>query len=709
MTPEELKRRRNIQLINNINLQNRRLRLQTVGVDGGGSGGSAPGIWTAFKETPLITARTNSDPNWKLTHFASQCFPMGHTDLLDPYLRIIVGAESDAVTGGVGESRDRSFIMRKLKTDGLLINEGWEIVRDGSNIPLPFLQRDSADTTSNESGQKYLGDVVDRGVGNDPRYIWYYSANRWSPSSSQYGVFWVGNNDLESPPGLVGTQIIPVSGASNNYFPRVIPPDHPGNPNPGKYTMLVSNVGSATGSRLFGVDVRTMDDYDGTGMAVIATDVLSNSTQDTRCILSSLWYEDNSWHCLMMTDLVQQFIAGSSGQLTTPYLGRTLKVWSSNDLINWTEGETIYTSSLDTCIAIDSWMGIMDHNGTKFTWIITFPWKSQTGGADGEPWANGILLAKMTNTPSGVIINTPSGREVYPEWISNGGIFRPDRPWLGPISPFDVLTQTPGTVVGSPTRAEYGAIKTGSGEVPRSVSSFTDDGGNTNLNLSGSLGTFTTGAQIRITGTALLDGVYTVLNAIANNDITINLVYNASNSFAGGLVSLETNNYCYRSGNIISDTKYFAFKIHFKRQILINAQYGLVSFTDDGGQGFYIRYENPRLEFSVSGAGGLKKVYRTGNLSLLASELDNASYFYAWFIFANGTLTIGGDYTQESAPVLDRNDIFTDILIPTTPILRIGYVPFDVNHFSAAGVKSCLWLNGQANATFEHLRDNDFI
>lgn len=80
----------------------------------------------------------------------------------------------------------------------------------------------------------------------------------------------------------------------------------------------------------------------------------------------------------------------------------------------------------------------------------------------------------------------------------------------------------------------------------RTISSFTNDNGYTNLNLSGNLGAFEELSYIIIegAGTSSLDGVYQVIDKISLSDLTISLAYNAANSLAGASINLYTNNYC---------------------------------------------------------------------------------------------------------------------------------------------------------------------
>jgi len=82
-------------------------------------------------------------------------------------------------------------------------------------------------------------------------------------------------------------------------------------------------------------------------------------------------------------------------------------------------------------------------------------------------------------------------------------------------------------------------------DTARTVSSFTDDNGYTNLNLSGSLGTFNELQSIQISGAASdeVNGVFQVLDKVSSSDITINLAYDAGYSFTGGSVILYYSNY----------------------------------------------------------------------------------------------------------------------------------------------------------------------
>lgn len=80
----------------------------------------------------------------------------------------------------------------------------------------------------------------------------------------------------------------------------------------------------------------------------------------------------------------------------------------------------------------------------------------------------------------------------------------------------------------------------------RTVSSFSDDNGYTNLNLSGAVkGTVFELDYIKITGAAdeALNGVWQITDVTSSSDITINLIYDSGYSFAGATVQYYYNNY----------------------------------------------------------------------------------------------------------------------------------------------------------------------
>ncbi len=82
-------------------------------------------------------------------------------------------------------------------------------------------------------------------------------------------------------------------------------------------------------------------------------------------------------------------------------------------------------------------------------------------------------------------------------------------------------------------------------DTSRTVSSYTDDNGYLNLNLSGSLGSFQELDFIKISGATSEEGngVFQVLDKYSNSDVTINLAYDSSYSFTGGTVQLFYSNY----------------------------------------------------------------------------------------------------------------------------------------------------------------------
>jgi hypothetical protein len=95
-------------------------------------------------------------------------------------------------------------------------------------------------------------------------------------------------------------------------------------------------------------------------------------------------------------------------------------------------------------------------------------------------------------------------------------------------------------------RLKSDIFPTNSVDTSRTVSSFGNDNGYVNLNLSGSLdsGPYPEPFEsIIISGTNDLDGVYQIVEVVSATSITINLVYDSTYSFSGGSVIRYYSNY----------------------------------------------------------------------------------------------------------------------------------------------------------------------
>lgn len=86
---------------------------------------------------------------------------------------------------------------------------------------------------------------------------------------------------------------------------------------------------------------------------------------------------------------------------------------------------------------------------------------------------------------------------------------------------------------------------TNSVDTGRTVSSFTNDVGLVNLNLSGSLGTFEELQFVKISDafSSEVNGIFQIIDKISSSDVTINLAYSAAYSFSGATVQLYYQNY----------------------------------------------------------------------------------------------------------------------------------------------------------------------
>jgi len=87
---------------------------------------------------------------------------------------------------------------------------------------------------------------------------------------------------------------------------------------------------------------------------------------------------------------------------------------------------------------------------------------------------------------------------------------------------------------------------TNSSDTARTVSSFTDAAGLTNLNLSGALkAAVNTLNYVQISGASddTLNGVFQITDAVSTSDVTINLPYDVANDFTGASVQFYYDNY----------------------------------------------------------------------------------------------------------------------------------------------------------------------
>lgn len=156
-------------------------------------------------------------------------------------------------------------------------------------------------------------------------------------------------------------------------------------------------------------------------------------------------------------------------------------------------------------------------------------------------------------------------------------------------------------------------------DTERTVSSFTDVNGYTNLNLSGALkGTVVDLDSVKISGAANddLNGVWQIIDAVSTSDVTINLAYDAAYSFSGATVQFYYNNYHIRVkvfGGLSSDHQYEYLKPY--REL---AELRLI--PDSDGQ----------VMFSINEI--LKALINTRNNLLLASLPCNIDFFTQFYI-----------------------------------------------------------------------------
>lgn len=155
-------------------------------------------------------------------------------------------------------------------------------------------------------------------------------------------------------------------------------------------------------------------------------------------------------------------------------------------------------------------------------------------------------------------------------------------------------------------------------DTSRTVSSFTDDNGYLNLNLSGSLGTFQELDFIKISGASSeeVNGTFQVFDKYSTSDITINLAYDASYSFSGGTVILVYNNY-----NVVVEVYCGLSPDHYWQSQKTFELAGTLNLIPDSDN---------NIEFSVSEI--VKGYIQTRNSATLGTLPNNLDFFTSFYI-----------------------------------------------------------------------------
>lgn len=188
---------------------------------------------------------------------------------------------------------------------------------------------------------------------------------------------------------------------------------------------------------------------------------------------------------------------------------------------------------------------------------------------------------------------------------------------------------------------ESNSFPTNSVSTARTVSSYSDDNGYVNLNLSGSLGTFEELSFIKITGTAELDGVYQILTKLSTSDVTINLAYSSAYSFASGTAKLYFSNYHILIevwAGITAGHTWESLKPYEKAATL-----KLIPAADN------------RVKFSINEI--LKSYINTVNNTLLASLPNNTDFWCNFYIKYAEAYDVSNGYT-----ITTHEDAFTSDL-----------------------------------------------
>lgn len=182
----------------------------------------------------------------------------------------------------------------------------------------------------------------------------------------------------------------------------------------------------------------------------------------------------------------------------------------------------------------------------------------------------------------------------------------------------------------------------------RTISSISDDNGYTNLNLSGSLGSFEDLAFIKISNApdSDFDGVYQILDKIATNDVTINLSFSAvtASGIVGASVQLYYNSY------VVNVRIYAGINsAHYWSDIKPYELADTMQLIPDS---------NNIVKFSVNEV--LKRFVETSNNLLQPSLPNNIDFWTQFYISIEESYDISDGYTIQTFSGGFTDDIFSD-------------------------------------------------
>lgn len=579
--------------------------------------------WYLYHDTPMIPRK--DDPGYKTSLITGQTFPIHlFTFNSTPYYWAWIQGAGHSYTLG---SDDRGYAMRKLKADGLPINQGWTYVDVGADgEPDIIMER------SGSSGNLTLGHVTDLGSGHNPRYLVYYGENYPTASNASQFCFARSNDFITWTNRSV---ILAGNKNTQNYFfssaTKVGGTTH--------FLLTGYNQSYPAGEgRLYTVDYFTSTND--TTLTLVKRDVLTGlgTGIDGLGSISDFWIDGGGRiNFVASVGHVGPYPGhtdntGTNIQTTANYRSAGVKKYSFASfsssppyLISFQDDGTLYKTNQKVDLYNLSHCPILtDTAGFQFTWIWHYRWRSQWNlPATAEEFVGGKMLTTKSSSTNAIAVTR--GTDVLPADIS--AFYRADQPTQGSVSPVEVLTGTAGTVVGSPSRIQMAGL------FPNSGANYVE----------------------------------------------------------------------FSAPSLITDTKYWAIKTAFYYVTSSTDQYGIVSWKDSTGTtGFEIRLFQTRIETTVYGSGGNKKVYRTASSigPTLAGGIDQTLYYNVGIIWANGTLSLCFDYLNNVSVTKITDNTFTDIAVPSVAKLRIGSVPNTTNPYTKYFVKDVIVWNGISNATF---------
>jgi hypothetical protein len=410
--------------------------------------------WYLYHATEMLTRREPFDLIGSPTNSRSctQMYVVGDDEDANYYYAYFV-TEGD-FDGGI----DRSVRMRKSKTDGLPITQGWAYEAfEANGDPTSFL--DQGPDVGNAYQNWGLMSIVDLGGGSK---YGYYVANQ--SSAARYSVWLMASSDNGATWARFGiTPVIVQSSGRSMFYTKVFKDGS-------DWWMFAQNYNPSAlvEGHLFVGEI--WHSTDGLAWTKISTgDIFAGRGLYGAVDISQPWKEGADFNAYMTINddnVTGGYIGNSPTNIITSPNGKKIYhiTWTDWNVFNTTFiiQRLIFKDSQAVDLDVRTYCQKRTHNGEDFTLTMSFTWRAQTGlGTILEPFLNSQVLTRAVITDG-----DPQfiGNEVYPSYVHR--LFIPHESYMedavGSVMTIpgkEIITNTNASIVGSPLQARLNSMQ----------------------------------------------------------------------------------------------------------------------------------------------------------------------------------------------------------------------------------------------------------